>query len=61
MPNRAASLLGAARAAVKLGDAEAARRRYGRLAELWRQADPGAPGLAEVRTYLERREASGSD
>jgi tetratricopeptide (TPR) repeat protein len=52
MPNRAASLLGAARAALKLGDEEAARRLYGRLAEIWRQADPGVPELAEVKGYL---------
>ncbi len=52
MPRRAASLLGAARAAVKLGDAEAARRLYARLAEVWRQADPGSAELAEVKGYL---------
>jgi tetratricopeptide (TPR) repeat protein len=51
-PNRAASLLGAARAAVKLGDAEAARRCYAILAGIWEQADPGLPDLAEVLAYL---------
>ncbi|HEV8581950.1 MAG TPA: tetratricopeptide repeat protein [Thermoanaerobaculia bacterium] len=59
MPNRAALLLGAARAAVKLGDGDAARRSYGRLAEIWRQADPDSPELAEVRGYLEGAVASG--
>ena len=52
MPNRAASLLGAARAAAKAGDEEAARRHYAALAEVWKDADPSLPGLAEVRTYL---------
>ncbi|HEX9944524.1 MAG TPA: tetratricopeptide repeat protein [Thermoanaerobaculia bacterium] len=58
MPNRTASLLGAARAAVKLGDEEAARRRYGKLAEIWRQADPGMPEVAEAKSYLDRTPAS---
>ena len=52
MPNRAASLLGAARAAVKLGDAPAARGFYSRLAEIWRQADDGSAEVAEVKGYL---------
>ena len=52
MPNRAASLLGAARAAAKTGDREAARRHYAALAEIWEDADPSLPDLAEVRTYL---------
>jgi tetratricopeptide (TPR) repeat protein len=51
-PNRTASLLGAARAAAKRGDAQAARAHYGKLAEIWRQADPDVPELAEVRSYL---------
>lgn len=52
MPNRAASLLGAARAAERAGDREAARRHYASLAAIWQQADEGLPGLAEVRQYL---------
>ncbi|HEX5719461.1 MAG TPA: hypothetical protein VF179_25090, partial [Thermoanaerobaculia bacterium] len=52
MPNRAASLLGAARAAAKMGDREAGRRHYAALAEVWKDADPSLPDLAEVRTYL---------
>ncbi|MFP5288839.1 MAG: hypothetical protein ACLGI9_24090 [Thermoanaerobaculia bacterium] len=52
MPNRAASLLGAARAAAKAGDREAARRHYAALAEVWKEADSSLPGLAEVRSYL---------
>jgi tetratricopeptide (TPR) repeat protein len=51
-PNRAASLLGAARAAARMGDGETARQRYAALAEVWRQADSDLPALAEVRAYL---------
>lgn len=51
-PNRAASLLGAARAAAKAGDREAARRHYAALAEVWKEADSSLPELAEVRSYL---------
>jgi tetratricopeptide (TPR) repeat protein len=59
MPNRAAALLGAARAAAKLGDGEAARRSYAKLAEIWRQADPGSAELAEVKAYLDGEVARG--
>ena len=52
-PNRTASLLGAARVAVKRGDGEDARRYYGELAEIWKQADSGTPELAEAKSYLE--------
>ena len=58
MPNRAASLLGAARAAAKLGDADAARRYYGQLAASWQQADPDRPELAEAKGYLEQSGSS---
>jgi tetratricopeptide (TPR) repeat protein len=58
MPNRAASLLGAARAAAKLGNDEAARRYYGQLAAIWQQADPDLPELAEAKGYLEQSGAS---
>jgi tetratricopeptide (TPR) repeat protein len=54
MPNRTASLLGAARAAVKSGDGATARERYAKLAEIWGQADPSYPELAEVKGYLDR-------
>jgi tetratricopeptide (TPR) repeat protein len=52
-PNRTASLLGAARVAVKRGDDETARRYYGKLAEIWKQADSGSPELAEAKSYLD--------
>jgi hypothetical protein len=51
-PNRTASLLGAARVAAKRGDGDAARRYYGQLAEIWKQADSGYPELAEAKSYL---------
>ncbi len=57
MPNRAASLLGAARAAARLGRTEEARAHYTTLAEIWRQADAGLPDLAEVRSFLASRPA----
>ena len=48
-PNRAASLLGAARAAVAARLPDRARTYYATLAELWSDADPSFPALAEVR------------
>jgi tetratricopeptide (TPR) repeat protein len=49
MPERSASLLGAARAAAKLGHDEEARRLYADLARIWRQADGNLADLAEAR------------
>ena len=49
MPNRTASLLGASRAASRLGQDEEARRYELALAENWKQADPGIREAAEVR------------
>jgi tetratricopeptide (TPR) repeat protein len=48
-PNRALSLLGAARAAKAAGDRQKARAHYGELAELWKDADRDLPELAEVK------------
>lgn len=56
-PNRAASLLGAARAAAKTGNGEVARQRYAALAEVWKQADPELPQLKEIRAYLNQAPA----
>src|SRR5215210_6520998 len=50
MPNRAASLLAAARAAAKLGREDQARGYSRKLAEIWAQADPGVAEVAEVRS-----------
>lgn len=48
-PNRALSLLGAARSAKAAGDAKRAKEHYASLADLWRDADATLPALAEVR------------
>ncbi len=51
-PNRARSLLGAARAAAKNGDQASAAAAYGKLLEQWSQADPDLAELREAREYL---------
>jgi tetratricopeptide (TPR) repeat protein len=53
-PNRARSLLGAARAAAKAGDQGAAVTSYKQLLEQWQQADEGLPELSEARDYLKK-------
>jgi len=56
-PLRSSALLGRARAAVKSGDAEGARRWYGLLLQNWRNADADLPELAEVKAGVTRAEA----
>lgn len=51
-PGRARSLLGAARAATRVGDATTARGWYDQLAQLWSGADPETEGLAEARAAI---------
>jgi len=51
-PGRARALLGAARAAVRLGAKDDARTAYRRLLELWSAADEGTDGLAEARAAV---------
>ncbi|MBA3514916.1 MAG: hypothetical protein H0T77_11120 [Pyrinomonadaceae bacterium] len=51
-PNRARSLLGAARAAAQSGDQGAAAAAYEKLLEQWQRADAGLPELREARDYL---------
>jgi tetratricopeptide (TPR) repeat protein len=51
-PNRARSLLGAARAAAKSGDTASAASAYAKLLEQWQQADEGLPEVREARDYL---------
>jgi len=51
-PNRARSLLGAARAAAKSGNEAAATAAYTTLLEQWKQADESLPELREARDYL---------
>ena len=54
-PNRARSLLGAARAAAQSGNHAAATAAYTTLLEQWKQADENLPELREARDYLQNR------
>lgn len=51
-PNRARSLLGAARAAAQSGDKDGAATAYAKLLNQWQQADEALPELREARDYL---------
>jgi len=51
-PNRARSLLGAARAAAKMGDTKQAGVAYANFLGQWQQADIKLPELIEARNYL---------
>jgi tetratricopeptide (TPR) repeat protein len=51
-PNRARSLLGAARAAAQSGDQTTAAAMYSKLLEQWNQADTDFPELREARAFL---------
>ncbi len=51
-PNRARSLLGAARAALQSGDQRGAAAAYTKLLEVWQHADEGLPELREAQDYL---------
>ena len=53
-PNRARSLLGAARAAAQTGNQSAALTAYTALIEQWKQADNGLSELREARDYLKQ-------
>ena len=53
-PNRARSLLGAARAAVQSGDAKTAAAAYSTLARVWAQSDSQLPELREAQAYLKQ-------
>ncbi|GJL79008.1 MAG: hypothetical protein NPINA01_19970 [Nitrospinaceae bacterium] len=54
-PNRARSLLGAARSAAGSGDRPQAVRHYSKFLTIWAEADPALPELAEAREYLQKR------
>jgi tetratricopeptide (TPR) repeat protein len=56
-PNRARSLLGAARAAAKAGDAKTASDFYSRLVRQWQQADPNLPELREAQDFVRQARA----
>jgi hypothetical protein len=53
-PMRARSLLGAARAAAQSGDRAGAAEAYGKLLEVWAQADAELPALKEARDYRQQ-------
>jgi len=53
-PNRARSLLGAARAAAQSGNQSAALATYATLIEQWKHADTGLPELREAHDYLKQ-------
>ena len=53
-PNRARSLLGAARAAAQSGNQPARSTAYAHSIEQWKQADDGLPELREARDYLKQ-------
>lgn len=56
-PNRARSLLGAARAFAHIGDAQRAAKFYAQLAQQWRQASAELPELREARNYTKQADA----
>jgi tetratricopeptide (TPR) repeat protein len=53
-PNRARSLIGAARAAAKSGDRAAAGSLYQKFLAQWQQADADLPELKEAKDYLKQ-------
>lgn len=53
-PNRARSLLGAARAAAQSGDRSGATSAYSKLLQQWQQADADLPELREAQDYLKQ-------
>lgn len=53
-PNRARSLLGAARAAAQSGDTKEAAASYSKLLKIWAQADAGTTELREAQDYLKQ-------
>jgi tetratricopeptide (TPR) repeat protein len=56
-PNRARSLLGAARAAAASGDAKGASANYSKFVQQWKQADSNLPELREAQDYLKQASA----
>jgi tetratricopeptide (TPR) repeat protein len=53
-PNRARSLLGAARAAAQSGDSKGAATAYSNLLHIWTLADVQLPELREAKEHLKR-------
>ena len=59
-PNRARSLLGAARAASRMGDANGATEAYSAFLRQWAQGDAQLPELREAREYVKAPHDTGS-
>ena len=57
-PNRARSLLGAARAAVKNGDSQRAMKFYSQLLQQWKNADAQLAELREAQDYTKQAKLS---
>jgi tetratricopeptide (TPR) repeat protein len=57
-PNRARSLLGAARSAAKAGDLKAASEFYSKFSRQWQNADEGLAELREAQDYLKQAKAN---
>jgi hypothetical protein len=53
-PNRARSLLGAARAAAQSGETQRAAKFYAQFVQQWEQAETQLPELREARNYVKR-------
>ena len=54
-PNRARSILGIARASVRLDDRKAATDAYKQFLDAWKDADQDAPELAEARAWIAKQ------
>jgi tetratricopeptide (TPR) repeat protein len=54
-PNRARSLLGAARAAAKSGDTQNAMKFYAQFAEQWKNSDAQSAELREAKDYMKQQ------
>jgi hypothetical protein len=56
-PNRAHSILGAARAAAESGDTQRAANAYAQFSRQWQQGDPQLPALHEAQEYIQQATA----
>ena len=56
-PNRAHSLLGAARAAAQSGETQRAANAYAQFSRQWQQGDPQLPALHEAQEYIQQATA----
>lgn len=56
-PNRAHSLLGAARAATQSGETQRAANAYAQFSRQWQQGDPQLPALHEAQEHVQQAAA----